>query len=328
MSIVRSRNYFQKLENAAADLNSGEADVQSIEGRSEPNRAWVGFDPNNNAVAFFESSVAANKEFSVSQVIDVRITGVAVESTGENVDCIKLVCRDSRLNEVFYVFVDELLERLVGEQNTFAVLQEAAGDWRRLLQLVSVGFSASAATGLYGELCFLEQAVLANGPTALETWQRALHDVHDFISDDARVEVKTSKFQNESAVSIHGLKQLAVPGRASLTLAVAEVDINSGEKIDDVIHRVLSLGVDINMLVEKLAAIGYVIGMPEAQEYCFTLASWRFWDISPNTPVLSSTSLPQPVVDAISSVGYKLQLSALGASSSEYDFSRLSQGSK
>lgn len=328
MSIVQSRDYFQKLMNATADLDKGEADVQPIESREAPHRAWVGYDPNNNAVAFFEASSTASKDFSVSQVIDVRLTSVAVESTGENVDCIKLVCLDSRLNEVFYVFVDELLVRLMGKKNTFAVLQEAATDWRRLLQLVSVGFSASAATGLYGELCFLEQAVLAIGPDSLESWQRTQHDVHDFISDVARVEVKTSKFQNESAVSIHGLKQLAVPSQASLTLAVAEVDINSGERIDDVIHRILSLGVDINKLVEKLASIGYVIGMPEAQEYRFTMTSWRFWEISSPSPVLSSTSLPLPVVDAISSVSYKLHLSALGNSSAEYDFSRLSQGSK
>lgn len=328
MSIARSRDYFQKLKNTNAHLDKNEADVQPIESREAPHRAWVGFDPNSYAVAFFEAPATASKEFSVSQVIDVRHTGVTVESTGEKVNCIKLVCRDSRLNEVFYVFVDELLERLLGKKNTFAILQEAARDWRRLLQLVSVGFSASAATGLYGELCFLEQAILNIGPDALDTWQRTQHDMHDFISDVARVEVKTSKFQNESAVSIHGLKQLAVPARSSLTLAVAEVDINSGERIDDVVHRILSLGVNINTLVEKLAHIGYVIGMPEAQEYRFTIASWRFWEISSDSPVLSSTSLPLSVVDAISSVSYKLQLSALGASSSDYDFSRLSRESE
>ena len=328
MSIPRSRNYFQKLMNDAAHLDINEADVQPIESREVPHRAWVGFDPDGNAVAFFEAPATASQDFSVSQVIDVRLTGVAVESTGENVNCIKLVCRDSRLNEVFYVFVDELLERLVGKKNTYAIVQEAARDWRRLLQLVSVGFTVNAATGLYGELCFLEQAILNIGPDALDTWQRSQYDMHDVISDEARVEVKTSKFQNESAVSVHGLKQLAVPARASLTLAVAEVDVNSGELIDDVIHRILSLGVDISTLVEKLASIGYVIGMPEAQEYRFTISSWRFWEISSGSPVLSSTSLPMSVVDAISSVSYKLQLSALGASSSEYDFSRLSRESE
>ncbi|MGO3528330.1 PD-(D/E)XK motif protein [Glutamicibacter arilaitensis] len=323
---MRSREYFLELSDAHSLLNKNEADVKTIRDREEPHRAWVGFDQNSNAVAYFEAPSESVRSFSVSKVIDVTATQVAVDSTGEDVDCIKIICRESRLNEVFYVFVDELLERLLGEANPSAVLQESASDWRRLLQLATSGFSINFASGLYGELIFLEQSVKAVGPIALENWQRSEFDIHDFVSTGSRVEVKTSKFQTESAVSIHGLKQLAVPMTATLTLAVAEIDNNSGEQIDDAIRRILVLGVDREQLVGKLEKVGYVIGMPDAQNFRFSIVSWRFWEITAESPVLSSTSLAQVTADAISSVNYKLHLAALGPADTHFDFARLTLG--
>lgn len=323
MTATRSREYFLELSMAHSQLDKNEADVKIVHGREAPHRAWVGFDRNGNAVAFFEASTETVRSFSVSQVIDVTATEVAVDSTGENVTCIKIVCREPRLNEVFYVFVDELLERLLGDANPSVVLQESASDWRRLLQLASASFSVSAASGLYGELCFLEQSVLVLGPTALENWQRTSFDVHDFVATSARVEVKTSKFQTESAVAIHGLKQMAVPASATLTLAVAEIDNNSGERLDDVIERLFSLGVDRDLLVGKLENVGYVIGMPDAQDYRFDIASWRFWEVTADSPVLSMTNLHQFIADAVSNVSYKLHLAALGESESKFDHTRL-----
>ncbi|KUM31140.1 hypothetical protein AQ436_16655 [Arthrobacter sp. EpRS66] len=323
MTAPRSREYFLELSRAHSRLDKNEADVKIILGREATHRAWVGFDRIGNSVAFFEAPGETVRSFSVSQVIDVTATEVAVDSTGENVSCIKVVCHESRLNEVFYVFVDELLERLLGEANPSAVLQESASDWRRLLQLASTKFSITAASGLYGELCFLEQSVATLGPGALENWQRTKFDVHDFVSSRSRVEVKTSKFQTESTVAIHGLKQLAAPLSATLTLAVAEIDSNSGERLGDVIERLFSLGVDRDLLVAKLENVGYVIGMPDAQDYRFDIVSWRFWEITPASPVLSMTKLSQTIADAVSNVSYKLHLAALGESDSKFDHNRL-----
>ncbi|MBB3668525.1 PD-(D/E)XK motif protein, partial [Garicola koreensis] len=164
----------------------------------------------------------------------------------------------------------------------------------------------------------------------LETWQKDGQDIHDFIADDVRVEVKTSAFQNRQAVSIHGLKQLAAPESADLVLAVAEIEKHgNGETLDDVVDRILDQGTELGMMSEKLAAAGFVRGMTSAdEEQRFTLRSWRYWEITGGLPVLNLEAVGAEVALAISDVRYSLNLSSLGESRETFDWSRFtSRGS-
>lgn len=324
MTIQKSREYFLDQQQSGMSLSRNESDVTRIPDREYPHRAWVGFDLDQNAVAYFESNAGADLKFAVSVVISVQSTKVELEDSEESVECIKVICQDTRLNEVFYAFVDELLDRLVNDGDSADIIQQAAGEWRRLLQLAGTEIGRSTAVGLFGELRFLESSIKEIGPSALETWQRNDFDIHDFISPHAHVEVKTSSLRERSAVTINGLKQLSVPVNSTLTLAVAEIDEHGSEHLDDVIDRILSLGVDRQMLVDKLASIGYVIGMPEASAYSFDLVSWRFWEIDSDSPVLSTTTLSSEVTTSISSVRYSLQLAALGSAESTFDYRRFS----
>lgn len=322
MNPLRSRDHFSKARESGSSLRDNEAQVNAIPYRSQPFRAWVGRDHDKHAVAYFEVKPGMETSFSVSRVISVETVSIGVESVHGSLWTIKITCHDERLDEVFFVFVDELLERIHKEIDAVSVVQKAAFEWRSLLQFASSSFSESAATGLFGELKFLEQSVQAIGPKALENWQRSPHEVHDFIASGQRVEVKTSSFQNHSSVTIHGLKQLDPPLGAALTLAVAEIQKHGNDRIDDVIDRLLTLGVCRELLVEKLTAIRYVIGMPEAKEYSFDLVSWRFWEILPETAVINSSRVGTDVKNAVSSLSYSLQLASLGKPETTFDYDR------
>ncbi|WP_198392395.1 PD-(D/E)XK motif protein [Brevibacterium yomogidense] len=240
----------------------------------------------------------------------------------EDVRAAKVTCRDSRLDDVFIAFMDDVTSQL-DKQNAVEVLVSSAAAWRNLLRVVSHGLSDSAAAGLYGELRFLEELIHSGGPKLIETWQIDGHDVHDFIADRIRVEVKTSSFQNRQAVTIHGLKQLEVPATARLVLAVAEIEKHGdGETIDDVVDRVLEVGAPIDVLSQKLEAGGFVRGMSSFESApTFSLKSWRYWEMTPDSPVLSTQKVGPDVSTAISDVQYSLNLSSLAGGESEFDWS-------
>lgn len=303
-------------------LHGNEAQVMAVPGFDAPRRAWFGIDIERHPVAYFEVPPDTVTSFSVSKTISVLTLDVT-DLAGDRLTTVKLTCHEAQLAEVFYSFLEDVLERLDGSRSVTGVITACAADWRSLLQIAGAPLSESAAAGLYGELRFLEDAVRALGPVALETWQRSERDVHDFIADGARVEVKTSAFQNRAAVTVHGLKQLEPPQGATLTLAVAEVQRHGGETLDSVVERLLELGVERDVLVDKLAGAKYVIGMPGASEHTFSLLSWRCWEIDEGTPVLNASALPAGVSEAISSVTYSLDLGSLGAPAEAFDHHRL-----
>lgn len=304
-------------------LAGNEAQVLRVPVRGDIYRAWFGHDAAQRPVAYFEARGHESPSFSVSKVIAVEPMQVEPEGGGEPVHVIKLTCHASQLAQVFFAFMDEILVRLSASAAPEIVIPAAASEWRSLLQTALSPISEATAAGLYGELKFLENTVRVLGGDALWTWQRSGFDAHDFIGDDARVEVKTSSFQNRAAVTVHGLKQLEVPIATTLTLAVGEVQKSGDDSVDSVIERLLPLVSEREDLLRKLQRVGYVPGMPGASAYTFTLLSWRYWEITSDTSVLNRSSLPQTTADAISNISYSLDLGSLGPAEEAFDHARL-----
>lgn len=312
-----------RAKNSGVSLGEDEARVALHPGNVPGHRAWLGIDFRDYPVAYFESIDQEVSSFAISQVIDVESVDTVIGQPPEHVRTVKVTCRDARLSGVFIAFMDDVISQL-GAAGAVSVLTNSAASWRNLLRLAKQGLSDAAAAGLYGELMFLNELIFQSGPAYLETWQKDGQDVHDFIADDVRVEVKTSAFQNRQAVSIHGLKQLAVPESADLVLAVAEIEKHgNGETLDDVVDRILDQGAELGMMSEKLAAAGFVRGMTSAEEeQRFTLRSWRYWEITEGLPVLNLEAVGAEVALAISDVRYSLNLSSLGESRETFDWSR------
>ena len=301
-------------------LNRNDARVARAENTPESRRVWLGSDFNGLPVAYFETPELPTDDYAVSRTIAVSGSEFGLEHSERSVTAVKLLCLEPHLTAVFQTFVDDLLRQLHDCDSVPELIQRSAADWRTLLQVANSGLSQLEATGLYGELRFLEDAVEAIGPSALESWQRSPQDAHDFINDGVRVEVKTSRFQDRSAVTIHGLRQLEPPTNAVLILAVAEVQPHgTGDTIDDVVRRLLAQNVDSEQLTKKLADAGFVSGMPGAG-HTFTLLTWRFWQINAETAVLNRSTVGDAVADGVSDLSYVLNLSALGEPRGEFDW--------
>lgn len=320
---MRARDIFEEATHVGEPLQGHEAQVRQVPGLPPPHRAWLGADGDERPVAYFEIAPGQTSDFSVSQVISVQCVSVQEPSGHGEVSTVKLTCHEVALAVVFYSFVDEILDRASESQDTLQLINGAASEWRSLLLVARSPLTEQAAAGLYGELRFLEDTTRALGPSTVGLWQRTPREIHDFIGDTARVEVKTSAFQNRAAVTIHGLKQLQVPEAATLTLAVAEVQRHGGEHLDDVIERILKLGIERDILAQKLRDARYVMGMPGGSDFSFTLLSWRYWEILPTSTLLSRSTLPDEIANAVSSVSYTLDLSSLGPAQSDFDRRRL-----
>lgn len=319
-----ARDIFAQAKGSTINLFGGEATVSRVPGLGTPHRVWFGFDNENLAVAYFECLEDKALTFSVSEAILVKGAVVDDEHSGDRVATIKVSCLDRKLIEVFYGFMDDVIAKFEPQTDVLQSLVSAAAEWRSLLQIASSPFSESRAIGLYGELRFLEEAINELGPSALDLWQRSERDVHDFIANDARVEVKCSSFQDRATVTIHGLRQLQPPIKSTLTLAVAEMQKHGSESIDDVLARIIAMDTDLEKLNQKLLLSKYVMGMPSAGEYKFDLLSWRFWEITAGLSVLNKSAVEEHIANAVSSVSYALNLSAIGVPKHKFDFQRLS----
>lgn len=315
------RDAMRRSRSFGEPLGESDARVAQAETVDDAPRAWFGTDSHDRPVAYFEIGDDRLQPFAVSQVIEVTPVAATIGSPPDAVLVAKVICHEPRLNDVFLAFMDDVLSQL-GPQGSVDVLVRSASEWRNLLRVAQQGMGVSNATGLYGELRFLEELVAHHGPDILATWQRDGNDVHDFIGDVVRVEVKTSPFQNQHSVTIHGLKQLEPPEVGDLFLAVAEIERRgSGETIDAVVERLLDRGVALDAFTDKLAAAGFVRGMSAADEtLTFTLRAWRYWLIDACSPVLTTRLVGSDVAESVSDVKYSIHLSALGDPVDNFDW--------
>ena len=295
-------------------LGENEARVAEVPGLEPGHRVWFGADHADRRVAYLEIDNERFDAFAVSRVLEVTPVETTIEGNDLPVRAAKVVCRDARLNDVFTALIADVVSKL-GSSDSLRVLLNSIATWRKLLQLADHGLSNEAATGLYGELRFLEELVERQGPQALAIWQVHANDVHDFVDRGLRIEVKASTFQNQHAVTIHGLKQLDAPSDAQLFLAVAEVQMGGQpDSIDLVVDRLLDRDVDVEVLSRKLEVRGFVRGMSSATsaDQTFSIQSWRYWRITAQSPVLSASQVSTAVSSAVSNLSYSLNLSSLG----------------
>lgn len=284
-------------------------------------QTWFGFDSDGLPTAFLENKADERiKSAKISQAVVIRETEFTDVRSGRHyAQAIQIQCLDTSLEQSFTTFLDLVLEILASGADVHAALAQASNKLRKLLLLAQHELSETKALGLFGELSFLRLLVAHHGTKAITWWTGPSGRQHDFTSDSAAVEVKTSSFQNRSEVSINGLKQLMPLQGCALTLAVADVDRGTGQTILELLDSFAELGVTYAHLEEPLTAAGYSPNMRGADLYRFNLTRWRFWNINAQSPVLSQSTVPDEVVEAVGNVSYSLHLGALGQELAGFD---------
>ena len=283
-------------------------------------RSWFGFDAEKRPTAVFETNENLHSHYSISGAVAVDPKKVHEQVGGEDSEAraVVLTCLDPSLETAFISFLDNIIERIADDSPVISAVANAANQLRRLLSLQKSALGEEAALGLFGELCFLHRLAEVVGPEALEMWTGPTNKQHDFTSEWACTEVKTSAFQNRSEITVHGLKQLAPLAGLPLTLAVADVEKGVGKTIDELIDGLTGFGITHGMLSPLLEKGGFAYGMKGADSLRFTLQRWRFWEITVDSPVLAYGHLDDATIKAIGNVRYSLNLSSLGEPSEDF----------
>lgn len=288
--------------------------------QADGQRTWFGFDSEGCPTAVIETDDVLRSAYSISGTVTVDLKQVHEEIRGvpDEINAVVLKCLDASLETSFVSFLEDILERVAEGSRVITSVANAANQLRRLLSLRTTELSEDTALGLFGELHFLRAAVERFGPNALKMWTGPSKKQHDFTSDYACAEIKTSAFQNRSEITVHGLKQLAPLAGLPLTLAVADVEKGTGSTIDEVIDGFSEVGITHGMLAPLLEQAGFTYGMQGAETLRFSLQRWRFWEITAESPVLSYEHLADSTVSAIGNVSYSLNLGSLGKPNEDF----------
>lgn len=224
-----------------------------------------------------------------------------------------IVCVLQHLDPIFERLLEDLLERLEVEGvDPVVAAHNTLDDWRALLQSVRRPLSIEAIAGLTGELEILRRLSEKNPIQALDSWLGPSGEIHDFVHEGKKIEVKATTKVDGSSIQISNLLQLDPANSATLHLAALHLvnDFESpslNERVDDLI----AMGVPRN----KLWAILNDVGFSPADRYegkdRYKVLSAKFWEVGEDFPGLRRSGFDETQLRGVESVNYDLNLSAL-----------------
>lgn len=223
-----------------------------------------------------------------------------------------LSCARASLAQVFAALADDVIARVRSSNDEpFRVMLAALDDWRRLFRPARE-MSVDRARGLFGEMLVLKRLAQLNPSIAPDLWTGPGKSDHDFTSARGDLEVKTSGSEGLSVV-ISSLDQLDPQGSEALVLVRQRLlETPQGRSLGDMVEELVSLGVLRNVLVEKLQAAGFLLGV-DADEHRFVedgeLVAWL---VDEDFPGLRTSDIPdvRRPSGTITRVSYTLDLAA------------------
>lgn len=219
-----------------------------------------------------------------------------------------LACLSDPLAHVFAALADNIVER-VETQGTapHSAILGALDDWRRLLRPAR-SVSEEAARGLFGELTVLSWLAAINSHYAVDRWTGPDSDIHDFMTPQGDLEVKTSSREGQS-ITVSSLTQLDDIGGSPLVVVRIQAETTpAGKNISELVDQLVLQGCLRAAIVEKLERAGFLLGI-DPDNYRFVTSSEPVaWLVTPLFPGLRSSDLPHERRSAITRVSYTLDL--------------------
>ena len=261
--------------------------------------------------------LAKEKAFEPQVWDNLRLT----EATFRDNRYLDLVCTSDGLAHVFAALADQVVRRIEQEDRPASeALQSTLTEWRQLLK-PAPALTEEQARGLFGELTVLRALAERSAGYALDAWTGPDMDVHDFTTPGGDIEVKTSKTEGLD-ITVSSLHQLDAPDGRPLVLARIHVESSpQGKNIGDMVDDLCRVGIVRDQLLEKLAAVRFILGSdPDANRFIVT-TSPVVWAVDDIFPGLRSTDIPEARRAAIRRVSYSLDLVAAGGPLSAEDFS-------
>jgi hypothetical protein len=223
---------------------------------------------------------------------------------------------DPEAEDLFAVFCGDLASRLVAcdrPQDAVAVLLERLHRWQSFLSAAVEGLGRSAAIGLFGELIFMRDELVARvGIGVVMNWTGAQRQPQDFVIPGLlAAEVKTTASAKLQKVRINGENQLDASGLSGLFLVCLRLEEapSAAESLNEVVASLRALtnaSTDLRAFLDaRLAEAGYLDR--HADRYAspsWRIAECRAFEIGKGFPSVTTALLPAGVSD----LSYQLDL--------------------
>lgn len=262
-----------------------------------------------------------------SPIIDVRSTHGLNVTTEElrvrnfaGATYIDLECLQPSYHRTFTALVHDLLESLTNVPDRRKAVTACLERWRSFWLVNQAGLSREAALGLFGELWFLARWLHPITEAKLACWQGPAGARHDFQSEGASIEVKTSATSLSSSPIhfISNIDQLGDPEHGKLYLFSLHVtdDALASNTLPSIIELITStLGDDEALLAifsRKLAAAGYSPAHAEYYQRPLRILAEELYIVDSGFPRLTRDSFRGSVPEGVQDISYCLALAACG----------------
>ena len=226
---------------------------------------------------------------------------------GESDACVStgIALRDDRYRDVFVALVEDLVRVLApldSDDGVLRMLHTRLARWHRFFETEQSGIGQEAQQGLYGELHFLREHLLATtGPDAVSAWVGPTSAPQDFVFPGLAVEVKTTLPGKIEAFSVASEHQLDDTGLGTLYVHhVALSHTTDGESLPEIVACVRGLvepdSSQAETLDELLLEAGYLDS--QASSYAKTRYTVRYCEtfcVGEGFPRLTAGAVPSGV---------------------------------
>lgn len=171
-----------------------------------------------------------------------------------------VTCADPDLNDIFIIFVRDLVQRLPATGPCAGALIEHVDHWRELFVEAKASglLSLPQVAGLMAELLTLERIVTRDAERRLAVWSGPSKSQHDFRTSSRALEVKATLAREGFRTSISSVEQLNAPDGVSLHLSLFKLQVApDGDSLPKAIRRIKALGVDSHEFELLLLRSGY-----------------------------------------------------------------------
>jgi hypothetical protein len=177
------------------------------------------------------------------------------------------------------------------------------------------GLSHEKEVGLFGELLVLEYLIdqIGAGP-AIRSWQGPLNEEHDFVFENAHLEVKTTASEQRRHM-IHGFAQL-VPLRSTplslISIQLTRSSREGGRTLPQIISQIrVKAGGFRPMLNDALEASGWDDEFSDLYSTCWSKRNQpRAYDVDERFPALTLSRLAGvvPSLKSVSELSYRVDV--------------------
>lgn len=233
---------------------------------------------------------------------------------------LRVILTDTSLREVFSPLASDIAAAAHAEPSAADAVLAAVrrfSHWREMLQsLASSGLAPQSRRGLFGELTFLCDHLLASLPAceAVRSWTGPAGAHQDFQLPHAAIEVKTTAGKEPQTLVISSERELDDTGTGRLILAHFSLDERrggSGESLNAIIGCTRDLVAQAgarDALDDLLVRAGYLRQQRELyDEPRYTVRKRHFWHVTEDFPRITEADLRPGVGDC----EYRISLAGL-----------------